>query len=156
MADEPPKKTVRTCGWSASVHNNLLRAANLAFELATAIEAGADTFALVQEIRTIKNSLPDNLLDTQFEPSGVTERQRMSKKPTTEQRFQKWVDAFRTGQPCLSFLLALPSMTDDELRPLWQDADRRARKLRRDREYIKAAREAHARAWEEAEARKKD
>jgi len=77
----------------------------------------------------------------------------MTKKPSTEERFQEWVAAFRAGKPCLNFLMALETMTDDELRPLWKDADRRHQKHLRERKALKEAQAAYAR---EVAARKKD
>ena len=81
--DEPKKKYVKDCGWSAGDHNRLRHAAGLAFELARAEEAGVDTIALRIEIhRTLDGC--ENLLDEEWEPVRRPLRKRPARKVTRE------------------------------------------------------------------------
>jgi hypothetical protein len=79
---EAPQKIVRECGWSTTVHNNLIRAATAAYDLVRAMDAGADTTALVQEIYSIMDSVPENLLDHGYEPERVQKRRRPARRVT--------------------------------------------------------------------------
>jgi hypothetical protein len=79
---EPKKKTAKVCGWSITDHNNLIRAATAAFDLVRAVEAGADTTALVQEIYSIMNDVPEDLLDHEYEPERVQKRRRPARRVT--------------------------------------------------------------------------
>jgi hypothetical protein len=63
MMNEPRRKTVKKCGWYVTDHNRVLRLAAAGFDLTNAIEVGADTVALRQEIHELMDSVPDDLLD---------------------------------------------------------------------------------------------
>jgi len=76
MMNEPRNKTVKECGWSQADHNNLIRAATLAFDLVNAIEHRADTVALIEEVKEIMNSVPEDILDKPYEPRRVRTRRR--------------------------------------------------------------------------------
>ena len=82
MTNEPRTKTVKECGWSVSDHNNLLRAASLSFELVKAIEAGADTVALTEEIHRLMDDVPQDWFIHGYEPVRVTRRKRRARRVT--------------------------------------------------------------------------
>jgi hypothetical protein len=79
MNEAPHGKTIKRCGWSVSDHNRLIRAATASFDLVTAIEHGADTTALVQEIREIMNSTPEDLWEKSYEPKRIPARRQRAK-----------------------------------------------------------------------------
>jgi hypothetical protein len=81
--DEPKKKYLKECGWSAGDHNRLLRAAGLALELARAEEAGSDTTALRIEIHQALDGCED-LLDEEWTPVRTPVRKRPARKVTRE------------------------------------------------------------------------
>jgi hypothetical protein len=82
VMNEPPHgKMVKECGWSVSDHNHLIRAATLAFDLVSAIEAGADTAALVQEVKEIMDNAPE--LDKAYEPKRIAAPRRSRARPVT-------------------------------------------------------------------------
>jgi hypothetical protein len=79
----------------------------------------------------------------------------MTKKPSTEERFQEWLTAFRSGQPtCLHVFLADESDNDVRLYRLWKAADRRHQKHLRDQKALKEAQQAQKTARESREERK--
>lgn len=82
MANEPRRKTVKECGWSQTDHNNLIRAATLAFDLVAAIEHGADTVALVDEVKGIMGRVPKDILDRPYEPKRLPRRRRPARLVT--------------------------------------------------------------------------
>jgi len=84
MMNEPRTKTVKVCGWSQTVHNNLIRAATLAVDLVNAIEHGADTVALIEEVKEIMNSVPEDILDKPYEPRRLPARRRRARRVTGE------------------------------------------------------------------------
>ena len=81
ILDEPRQKFVKECGWSRRDHNHLLRAATLAFDLVNALEAGADTVALVSEVRQIFGSV-QSILDRPYEPEKIAGRKRPARHVT--------------------------------------------------------------------------
>jgi hypothetical protein len=82
MMDEPRTNTVKECGWSQTVHNNLIRAATLAIDLVNAIEHRADTVALVAEVKEIMNGVPEDILDKPYEPNRLPRRRRRARLVT--------------------------------------------------------------------------
>ncbi len=84
MMNEPRTKTVKHCGWSVTDHNNLIRAATLAFDLVNAIEHGADTVALVREVHELMDGVPEDILDKPYEPMRVTRRARLATRDEEE------------------------------------------------------------------------
>jgi hypothetical protein len=84
MNEAPHSKTIKRCGWSVSDHNRLIRAATASFDLVTAIEHGADTTALVQEIREIMNSTPEDIWEKPYEPTRSPARRRRARVVTGE------------------------------------------------------------------------
>lgn len=82
MVDEPRTKTIKECGWSQTDHNNLIRAATLAFDLVNAIEHRADTVALIAEVKEIMNSVPEEIRDKPYEPTRVRARRRRARLVT--------------------------------------------------------------------------
>ena len=85
MTNEPRTKTVKHCGWSVTDHNNLIRAATLAFDLVNAIEHGADTVALVREVHELMDGVPEDILDKPYEPMRVTRRARRARLATRDE-----------------------------------------------------------------------
>lgn len=81
---ETKQKTTKQCGWSVSDHNNLIKAATLAFDLVAAIEAGADTFALVQEVREIMGVVDEDMLNRPYEPEAKQVKKRPARRVTTD------------------------------------------------------------------------
>jgi hypothetical protein len=82
MMNERRTKTVKECGWSQTDHNNLIRAATLAFDLVNAIEHRADTVALIAEVKEIMSSVPEDILDKPYEPRRVRARRRRARLVT--------------------------------------------------------------------------
>jgi hypothetical protein len=66
---------------SVTDHNKLIRAATAAFDLVLAIEHGADTTALVQEIH-IMRIVPEDLLDKPYQPMRVLKPARRGRRVT--------------------------------------------------------------------------
>jgi hypothetical protein len=81
---EEKKKTTKQCGWAVSDHNNLIRAATLAFDLVAAIEAGADTFGLLQEVKEMMDAVDEDLLSKPFEPATKELKKRPARQVTTD------------------------------------------------------------------------
>lgn len=86
VMNEPRVKTVKQCGWSESDHNRLIVAATAGFDLVNAIEAGADTTALCREIKNIMRTIPEDLVDRQYEPEKVPSRKRRARRVTGEKQ----------------------------------------------------------------------
>lgn len=82
VMDEPRGKTVKQCGWPKVVHNNLIRAATAGYDLVVAIEAGADTIALCREIKSIMESVPEDILDHEYEPKRIPVPKRRARRVT--------------------------------------------------------------------------
>jgi hypothetical protein len=72
-----PMKTQKECGWSATDHNRLITAATAGYDLVAAIEAGADTAALCQEIKDIMGSISKDVFNHEYQPL----RKRVPKRP---------------------------------------------------------------------------
>lgn len=81
---EARMKTEKECGWSTSDHNRLIAAATAGFDLVNAIEAGADTVALCREIRNIMRSIPEDVIDHEYEPMRRVVRKRPARRVTDE------------------------------------------------------------------------
>jgi hypothetical protein len=77
-------KTVKQCGWSQTDHNNLIRAATLAFDLVNAIEHRADPVALIAEVKEIMNSVPEDILNKPCAPRRLPARRRRARRVTGE------------------------------------------------------------------------
>ena len=75
-------KTTKECGWSYSDHNRLIAAATAGFDLVNAIEASADTTALCQEIKNIMRTIPEDLIDNEYEPMRVPAKKRRARRVT--------------------------------------------------------------------------
>ena len=65
-------------------HNRLIAAATAGYDLVNAIEAGADTVALCREIKTIMRSIPEDVIDQEYEPKRVPARKRPARRVTDE------------------------------------------------------------------------
>jgi hypothetical protein len=78
-------KTTRECGWSYSDHNRLIAAATAGFDLVNAIEAGADTSALCQEIKNTMRTIPEDLVDDEYKPMRVPAKKRPARRVTGEE-----------------------------------------------------------------------
>lgn len=81
---EAKQKIVKECGWSVSDHNNLIRAVTAAFDLVNAIDAGADTFVLVEELRNLMRSVDDEILSKPYEPEKKTLPKRAARRVTDD------------------------------------------------------------------------
>jgi len=80
ILNEPREKFVKECGWSISDHNRLLRAATLSHDLVNAIEAGADTVALVTEVKEIFTDVSQDVWDRPFQLKKRCMPKRSAKK----------------------------------------------------------------------------
>jgi hypothetical protein len=68
VLDEGPKKIIKECGWSKLDHDRLIAAATAGYDLVNAIEAGADTAAICEEIKGIMKGIPDDLIENEWTP----------------------------------------------------------------------------------------
>jgi hypothetical protein len=82
VLNEAPKKTTKECAWSKSDHNRLIAAATAGHDLVNAIEAGADTVALCREIKNIMRSIPEDVIDQEWEPTRRVVRKKPARRVT--------------------------------------------------------------------------
>ncbi|MGA2302249.1 MAG: hypothetical protein ABSG77_16330 [Candidatus Acidiferrum sp.] len=81
---EARMRTTKECGWSYSDHNRLIAAATAGYDLVNAIEAGVDTTRLCQEIKQIMRSIPEDVIDREYEPMRVPRRKRPARRVTRD------------------------------------------------------------------------
>jgi hypothetical protein len=77
MFSERPGKTIKECPWSIGQHNRLLDAAAAGSDVVKAIRAGVDTTELCDRIEMIMDSIPANVIESEYQQ----ERRVVRKKP---------------------------------------------------------------------------
>jgi len=79
---EPRMKSIKECGWSVSDHNHLLRAATLTEDLVNALEANADTTALIAEAKELFREIDRDILDKAYTPRRRSRPKRPARPAT--------------------------------------------------------------------------